>query len=351
MREQSVVGKNDPKNLKAVFGMMVRIAEADAAIQRGLSAGELQFQYYPCGGQEAIAAALSIILSKDDYMVTTYRGIHDVVAKGTPMREIMAELYGRVSGTSKGKGGPMHLSDPASGLMVTTGIVGAGIPIANGLALAASMQGSNRITTVSFGDGATSIGAFHEALNLASLWQLPVIFICQNNQYAEYTALADYTRSRSLAARADAYEMPGVQVDGNDPVALISAFRNAAQRARSGDGPTLIEALCHRLQAHAFGSEQTHMDQAALKDAIAHAPVPTFRQYLLDEGICTEKDLLAMEKEARQEVEDAIDFARNEPRPSADELYIDVFADPAMIPGAAAIRPEQVESDAVKCRP
>jgi len=341
MNEQTAVDNNSPETLKAIYQVMVRIAAADAAIQRGLSAGELQFQYYPCGGQEAIAAALSIILNEDDYMVTTYRGIHDIIAKGTPMREIMAELYGRISGTSKGKGGPMHLSDPASGLMVTTGIVGAGIPIANGLGLSASLQDNDRITAVSFGDGATNIGAFHEALNLASLWRLPVIFVCQNNQYAEYTAMADYTRSPSLAARAAAYEMPGVQVDGNDPIALADTFHNAAERARAGNGPTLVEALCHRLQGHAFGSEQTHMDQAALKDAIAHAPVPGFRQRLLDEGVCSEEDLMAMDQQARQEADDAMDFARNESQPTADELYTDVFADPMLIPGAGATRPRR----------
>ena len=348
MNEQTVVEHKAPATLQAIFRMMVRIAAADSAIQRGLSAGELQFQYYPCGGQEAIAAALSIILNKDDYMVTTYRGIHDIIAKGTPMREIMAELFGRISGTSKGKGGPMHLSDPASGLMVTTGIVGAGIPIANGLGLAAILQGSGRVTAVSFGDGATSIGAFHEALNLASLWQLPVIFICQNNQYAEYTALAQYTRTRSLASRAQAYEMPGVEVDGNDPIALVDAFRNAAERARSGEGPTLIEALCHRLQGHAFGSDQTHMDQAALKEAIAHAPIPTFRQHLLSTGICSEEELASMETEAREEVDDAMDFARSEPQPTADELYTDVFVNPELIPGRAVTKqslPDPVASE------
>jgi 2-oxoisovalerate dehydrogenase E1 component len=240
----------------------------------------------------------------------------------------------------------MHLSDPASGLMVTTGIVGAGIPIANGLGLSASLLGNNRITAVSFGDGATSIGAFHEALNLASLWRLPVIFVCQNNQYAEYTALADYTRSPSLAARAAAYEMPGVQVDGNDPIALTHTFREAAERARAGDGPTLVEALCHRLQGHAFGSEQTHMDQAALKNAIARAPVPGFRQRLLDEGVCSEKELAAMDQQARQEADDAMDFARNEPQPSADELYADVFADPTLIPEVGAARTAQPDPEA-----
>lgn len=340
MNETNHPEHDTPERMRELFRMMARIAEADTAIQSSLSAGELQFQYYPCGGQEAIAAALSQVLTRDDYMVTTYRGIHDIVAKGTPMREIMAELYGRISGTSKGKGGPMHLSDPASGMMVTTGIVGAGIPIANGLGLAASLQGTGRITAVSFGDGATSIGAFHEALNLASLWQLPVIFVCQNNQYAEYTALADYTRSRSLAARADAYEMPGVRVDGNDPVALLDALSAAAERARSGGGPTLVEAVCHRLQGHAFGSEQTHMDQAALEQALANAPVPAFRQRLLDEGVCAEEELAAIEEEARGEVEAAVEYARSEPAPGLDELDTDVFADRSLLPGAGSAAPE-----------
>ena len=245
----------DHELMLRIYTTMVRISEADKAIQRGLSAGELQFQYYPAGGQEAIPAGIAPHLRREDYAVITYRCIHDVVAKGTPLKEIMAEMYGRAAGTSKGKGGPMHLSDPHAGLMVTTGIVGAGLPIANGLALATQMQGSGRVTVVNFGDGATSTGAFHEALTLASVWKLPVVFVCQNNQYAEYTALAEYTRSENFAKKADAYEIPGVRVDGNDPLAVYAAAGDAIARARRGDGPMFIEAVCHRLQGHAFGSD------------------------------------------------------------------------------------------------
>ena len=318
-----------------LYRTMVRVAAADDAIQRGLSAGEIQFQYYPCGGQEAIAAGLAAALSQEDYLLTTYRGIHDIVAKGTPMREIMAELYGRVSGTSKGKGGPMHLSDPAMGLMMTTGIVGAGIPVANGLALAASLRGEDRVTAVCFGDGASSIGAFHEALNLASLWNLPVVFICQNNQYAEYTALREYTRNTDIASRAAAYSMRGEQVDGTDPVTMMQALTDAAERARSGAGPTLVEAVCHRLQGHAFGGEQTHMDRNALERALENAPLPTFRQRLLNAGIVDEQALVELETAARAEVDEAINFAQADKYPDAEELYIDVFADPGQIPGRA----------------
>jgi 2-oxoisovalerate dehydrogenase E1 component len=326
----------DHSGLKDIYRIMVRIAEADAAIQRGLSAGEIQFQYYPCGGQEAIAAALSAVIQPDDHMCTTYRGIHDIVAKGTSLEEVMAELYGKLSGTCKGKGGPMHLSDPASGLMVTTGIVGAGMPIANGLGLAAQMQKTGRVTSVSFGDGATSIGAFHEAMNLAALWQLPVVFVCQNNQYAEYTSLDQYTRSESFAARAEGYGMPGVRVDGGDAVALYEAFSQAFARARSGGGPTLVEAVCHRLQGHAFGSDQEHMDAAALEEAVANAPLTRYRNQLLAESAASEEELDAIVAEERAAVDAAMDFARNAEPPGPEELYVDVFGDPRLVPDGSA---------------
>jgi pyruvate/2-oxoglutarate/acetoin dehydrogenase E1 component/TPP-dependent pyruvate/acetoin dehydrogenase alpha subunit len=315
-----------------LYSTMVRINEADKAIQRGLSAGEIQFQYYPAGGQEAIPAGIAPHLRKDDYAVITYRCIHDIVAKGTPLREIMAEMYGRAAGTSKGKGGPMHLSDPHSGLMVTTGIVGAGLPIANGLALAAQLQGTGRIAVVNFGDGATSTGAFHEALTLASVWKLPVVFVCQNNQYAEYTALAEYTRCSSFAKKADAYEIAGARVDGTDPVAVHAVAGEAIARARRGDGPTMIEAVCHRLQGHAFGSDDAHMDRVALERAKKNAPVPVFRARLLSERVATEAELVATEAAIRAEVDEAIAFARQAPAPAPEELYTDIFANGAGVP-------------------
>jgi 2-oxoisovalerate dehydrogenase E1 component len=216
--------------------------------------------------------------------------------------------------------------------MVTTGIVGAGMPIANGLGLAAQMQGQDRVTVVSFGDGATSIGAFHEALNLAAVWQLPVVFLCQNNQYAEYTSLAEYTKSESFAARADAYGMPGTRVDGGDVSALHGALQDACERARSGQGPTLVEAVCHRLQGHAFGSDQAHMDQAALQAAKANAPLTRLREQLIADGVATAEELDAVVSEERAAVDAAQNFAREAPAPDASELYADIFADPAAIP-------------------
>jgi pyruvate/2-oxoglutarate/acetoin dehydrogenase E1 component/TPP-dependent pyruvate/acetoin dehydrogenase alpha subunit len=322
---------SEPK-LIDFYRTMLRIAEADKAIQRALSAGELQMQYYPAGGQEAIAAGLAPLMQREDYMVITYRCIHDIVAKGTPLKEIMAELFGRTTGTSKGKGGPMHLSDPASGLMVTTGIVGAGIPIANGLGLASQLRNDRRATIVTFGDGATSTGAFHEALGVAALWKLPVLFVCQNNQYAEYSAIADYTSNADFASRAGSYRIPGVRVDGTDPLQVYEAARAALERARRGEGPTLLEATCHRLQGHSFGSDESHMDAAALSAARKASPVATIRARLLESAADSEAEVEQLEAEVKREVSEAMTFARTSPVPPPAELYVDVFSDPGSIP-------------------
>ncbi|MFT7285970.1 MAG: pyruvate/2-oxoglutarate/acetoin dehydrogenase E1 component/TPP-dependent pyruvate [Halieaceae bacterium] len=317
----------------SIYRTMVRIHACDKAIQRGLASGALQFQYYPCGGQEAIPAAIAPLIETEDFFVTTYRGIHDVVAKGTPIADIIAEMYGKEAGTSKGKGGPMHLSDPHSGLMVTTGIVGAGVPIANGLALAEQIRESGRVTLCSFGDGAANIGAVHEALNLASLWSLPIVFICQNNLYAEYTDFSQSTRVRSIADRGSAYAMASASVDGTDPEAVHAAAKVAIERARSGGGPTLLECVAPRLQGHSFGSDEGHMDAELLASGKANPPLARFRARVLQEGWASEDDLLAIEAEAAAEVSAAQALADSSPEPKAGELYEDVYASADLLPG------------------
>lgn len=316
----------------SIYETMARIHAADQRIQDGLKSGDLQFQYYPAGGQEAIAASIGALLTADDSYVTTYRVIHDIVAKGAPMNEIMAEMYGKETGTSKGKGGPMHLSDPKSGLVVTTGIVGAGAPIANGLALADQMRGTGRVTVCSFGDGAANIGAVHEALNMAALWGLPVVFVCQNNLYAEYTSFEQSTKSNSIADRASGYGMAGERCDGCDPASVYAAAKRAIDRARAGEGPTLLECVAPRLQGHAFGSEQTHMDQERLSHDLANAPMITVRQRLLDEGIADESRLAGIDAAAAEEVEKAEAFAKASPEPDPSELYTEIFEDKKFLP-------------------
>lgn len=324
----------DAQTAVDIYRTMARIAATDARIQQGLAAGDLQFQYYPCGGQEAIPAAIAPLLSKDDKSVITYRCIHDIVAKGTPIREIIAEIYGRETGTSKGKGGPMHLSDPNSGLMVTTGIVGAGAPIAAGIALGEQLKGSGRVVTCSFGDGAANIGAVHEALNLAALWKLPVIFVCQNNLYAEYTSFGESTASPDIASRAAGYGMVGERVDGTDPFAIHAAAARAIARARAGEGPTLLECVAHRLQGHSFGSEEGHMDAALLAAARAANPVKAYRQRLIDTGYAEAAALDAIDAAVANEIDDAQAFADSSQVPPARELTTDIFASAIDLPYA-----------------
>ena len=317
--------------LTDVYRTMVRIAACNEKIEQLLATGAAQFQYYPCRGQEAIPAAISIALTTDDTVLTTYRGIHDVVAKGTPMNEIMAEILGRMTGTSKGKGGPMHLSDPNCGLMVTTGIVGATLPIATGLGLAAKIKSSGQVVICNFGDGAANIGAFGESLNMASLWNLPIVFVCQNNRYAEYTSFEESTRMASVAERAAGYSMPGESVDGTDPNAVYAAASAAIDRARNGGGPTLLECVAHRLQGHSFGSDETHMNQENLAAARASTPIQKLRQTLLDSGLA-ETEVSNIDDAARSEAEGAVAEAMDAPEPAQSELFTDVFADPTAIP-------------------
>ncbi|MFT4874032.1 thiamine pyrophosphate-dependent enzyme [Congregibacter sp.] len=316
-----------------IFRNMVRIQACDKAIQRGLASGALQFQYYPCGGQEAIPAAMAPLINRDDFFVTTYRGVHDVIAKGTPMSEVIAEMYGTAAGTSKGKGGPMHLSDPYSGLMVTTGIVGAGVPIANGLALAEQIRDSDKVTLCSFGDGAANIGAVHEALNMAALWQLPVVFVCQNNLYAEYTDFSASTRVKSIADRGAAYAMASASVDGTDPEAVYAAASEAIARARSGEGPTLLECVAPRLQGHSFGSDEGHMDAELLAEGRANPPLARFRTRVLKEGWATEELLADIEKEAAAEVSAAQEAADSAPEHESGEFFEDVYESASLLPG------------------
>src|SRR5579862_7348605 len=222
----------EPAVLVEIYRQMSRIRAVDKAIQAGLSGGKFFFSYWPMSGQESIPATISQLISSRDYMVTTYRGIHDQVAKGVGLEGLFAEMLGRIDGVNKGKGGSPHISDPASGSMLTTAIVGGGAPIANGLALAAQMRGEKRVTIVNFGDGATSIGAVHEAMNLAGVWKLPVIFLCQNNQIGEYTKIPDYTASKDFASRAAGYGFKGVRLDANDPIAFHNGMKEVIAEVR-----------------------------------------------------------------------------------------------------------------------
>lgn len=309
-----------------IYRRATLVRQCDDRFQSVIRAGRLAAPYYCPRGQEIVAAAMSAALTDEDYVVTIYRGLHDQLCKGVPLKELWAEYAGRATGSCKGKGGPMHITHPATGVVVTTGIVGSGMPIANGLGLASQVNGDGRIAVSNFGDGASNIGAFHEALNLASVWKLPVVFLCQNNEFAEHTSYAKGTSVASVADRASSYSMPGVSVDGNDPVAMYEAARAAVNRARAGEGPTLIEARTFRLRGHVFGDPGHYIPKARMEQAEKDDPVPRFRAWLLSEGVCDSAVLEAIEARIAQELDEAVEFAFNSPYPDVIELRRDVFA-------------------------
>jgi acetoin:2,6-dichlorophenolindophenol oxidoreductase subunit alpha len=317
---------DDGSMQRRLYALMVLMKAADDRLSKGIGTGEFMCVYWPSRGQEAIAAALGVALRPDDQLVTTYRGLHDLIGKGVPLEEIYGEMMGRTVGASRGKGGTMHIAKPEVGVMLSTGIVGAGPPVAVGLAMAAKRKGLDRVTVVSFGDGATNTGSFHEAANMAALWDLPMVFVCQNNQYAEMTPTADTMKLEQVADRAAGYGMPGVRVDGNDPLAVKAALDAALQRARGGAGPTFIECVTFRFRGHYFGDRMPYIPKNQLEAALAADPVPRFRRHLADAGTCGEDELAGIEDEAAATVEAALQAVMSADSPTADELDRDVYA-------------------------
>lgn len=326
MSDTCETGVPEPAVLRRMFEIVTAISRTDAEFRKLLLAGRARSTYYSPKGQECISAGIGALLRRDDYVVTTYRGLHDQLGKGVPMRELFAEFLGRATGTCKGKGGPMHVTHPASGLMVTTGIVGSGLPIANGLAWSSLLHGTDQVTVVNFGDGASNIGAFHEALNMAAVWDLPVIFVCQNNRYGEHTRYEAATSVPQVALRASGYGIPGCTVDGNDPVAVYGAVRAAVTRARAGAGPTLVEAMTYRFWGHIFGDDMRYMPAEERQAAMDADPAVRYRNWLVDQGHLDEADLAAIESEVDAAIADAMHFALGSPPPGPAELVTDVYA-------------------------
>jgi pyruvate dehydrogenase E1 component alpha subunit len=321
-----------PDVQRDIYALMVLMKAADDRLSKGIGTGEFMCVYWPSRGQEAIAAAMGVSLRPDDQLVTTYRGLHDLIGKGVPLEEIYGEMMGRTVGASRGKGGTMHIAKPEKGVMLSTGIVGAGPPVAVGLAMAAKRKRIDRVTVVSFGDGATNTGSFHEAANMAALWDLPLVFVCQNNLYAEMTPTADTMKLEQVADRAAGYGMPGIRVDGNDPLAVKSALDDALQRARDRAGPTFIECVTFRFRGHYFGDRMPYIPKDQLAAAMAADPVPRFRSHLAETGVCDEDELDRIDAEALATVETALKAVMSADSPSIDELDQDVYATPIKFP-------------------
>ena len=308
-----------------MYERMVTIRRFEEQSRREADAGKLRGMHSSIG-QEAVPTGICAHLRDDDYVLGTHRSHHHCIAKGVDLNEMMAELLGKATGTNKGKGGTMHIADINKGMLGANGVVGSNIPVATGVALSAKVRGSDQVSVVFFGDGASSQGSLHESMNIASIWKLPVLFVCENNRYAESTPFEYAVAGGSIANRAPGYDMPGVQVDGQSALDMFEVGKEAVARARAGEGPTLIEAQTYRYQGH-FGADdplgyrtQEEEDYYEARDCIK-----TLRAHITDGGYATEADVDVIEASALAAVVAATTFADESPFPDASELTTDVY--------------------------
>jgi acetoin:2,6-dichlorophenolindophenol oxidoreductase subunit alpha len=296
---------------------------AEASYMRGLIHGTMHLSI----GQEASAVGSTLPLAPHDYILSTHRGHGHCIAKGADPARMFAEFFGKENGYCRGRGGSMHIADVEGGNLGANGIVAGGLPIAVGVGMSINMQKQDRVCMVFFGDGATNEGAFHEALNMASIWKLPIVFVCENNKYGMSMDIARAMAVPHVADRASAYAMPGFAVDGNDLAAVASASQRAVMRARAGDGPTLIECKTYRLRGHSKSDRNLYRTKEEIDTWRENDAILRLEKELLAHGRCTAPELRAIEDTARQAIDAALEFAKASPDPDPRELTRDVYAE------------------------
>jgi pyruvate dehydrogenase E1 component alpha subunit len=276
-------------------------------------------------GEEAIATGLCSHLDDDDFITSTHRGHGHCIAKGVDVKPMMAELYGKATGACKGKGGSMHIADVDKGMLGANGIVGAGGPLACGPGLMAKTLGTKQVTVCFFGDGAAEQGTMHESMNLAAIWKLPVVFVCENNGYAETTPWGYHCAAKDISDRAVAYDMPGATVDGTDFFAVFEAAEEAIGRARRGEGPSLIEARGFRYYGHFQGDSMLYFTDEEKARNRARDPIATYRKRVLDRKLVSEEELDAIDAKVEAALDEAVKFAEDSPMPDVAEVTTDVY--------------------------
>lgn len=308
------------------YKTMCRIRLFEETVEKLFLEGQIPGFVHLYIGEEAIATGVCANLTKSDYIASTHRGHGHTIAKGADLKRAMAEIFGKKTGLCKGKGGSMHIADFSVGMLGANGVVGGGFNLAVGAGLAISMQKRKDVSVVFFGDGASNRGTFHEAANLAAAWKLPVIFVCENNQYASTTPHGTQTSVENIADRAVGYGMPGVIVDGNDVFAVHEAAKEAVERARNGGGPTLIEAKTYRIKGHFVGDPELYRTREEVNYQFENNdPIKRFERKALQENLLTKKEMEAIKEEVRKEIEEALEFAQNSPYPHKDELFDDLY--------------------------
>jgi pyruvate dehydrogenase E1 component alpha subunit len=316
------------EKLAEIYEKMFRIRKFEETAGNLFAQGLIPGLIHLYIGEEAVAVGVCSNLTQDDCVISTHRGHGHCIAKGGDVRRMMAELLGKETGYSKGRGGSMHIIAPEIGVMGSSGIVGAGIPIAAGLGLAANVKKTRKVVACFFGDGASNTGTFHEGLNLAAVWKLPIVFICENNLYAISVPMRKSTPVENVADRAVAYGIPGVIVDGMDVIAVHRMTREAVERARSGKGPTLIECKTYRFRGHFEGDPKgggVYRSEAEMAEWQNKCPIKIFKTKLIENKIFTEKETEEIEQRSIKEIEEAVEFAKNSPYPPASEVTNNVL--------------------------
>ena len=313
--------------LLALYEQMAVIRRTERAAHDLFLAGLVKGTTHLAAGHEAVAVGASASLRPDDYVFATYRGHHHAIARGATPEECLAELMSKATGVCKAKGGSMHLTKASAGMLGSYAIVGAHLPLAAGAAWSAKLRGSGQVAVAFFGDGATNIGAFHEALNIASVWSLPVLFICENNLYMEYTPIGSVTAVPNPAAdRAPAYAIPAEVIDGNDVVVVANSVARATERARSGEGPTVIEARTYRHFGHSRTDPASYRPQEEVQEWLQRDPLDIAKARLTALGV-PEGDVAAADERAGELVAAAVKAAREAPAPDPADAFTDVWAD------------------------
>lgn len=312
-----------------MYYALVRIRQFEAQVQRLARAGEVPGFAHLSSGQEAVAVGVCAHLTRDDVLFTSHRGHGHVLAKGSDLGRTFAEILGRQSGLCHGRGGSMHLVDASVGVLGATGVVAGNLALAAGAAWAAQAQGRNTISVVFFGDGATGAGVFHETLNLSALWRLPVLFVCENNGYAEFTSREEHSNVQHVSAFAFPYAIPTKTIDGNDLPTVYAAAREAIAGLRGGTGPYLLECMTYRMAGHYVGDAQQYRSKQELAAMQEKCPIERLRRDLLAQG-ATPQELDAIAELANQEVQQAVERARSSPRPDPAAVLDDVYRTPAL---------------------
>ncbi|MGE7114115.1 thiamine pyrophosphate-dependent dehydrogenase E1 component subunit alpha [Lysinibacillus sp. NPDC047702] len=317
----------DKQDLKKMLYDMILIRKFEETLKQLYQQGKIHGTMHLCIGQEATAVGACFPLNNEDKITSTHRGHGHSIAKGTDVKKMVAELLGKVTGHCKGKGGSMHIADMTVGNLGANGIVAAGLPLGVGAALTSKMKELGYVVLCFFGDGATNEGAFHESLNLASIWKLPIIFFCENNLYGMSGSIKEMTNIESIAVRGSSYGIPSETINGNNILEVIKATQDAVERAKQGNGPTLIEAETYRWEGHSRSDARKYRTREEEKEwKKAKDPIEAFKEVLISNNVINENEFIELNEKAQNQMKEAVEYAENSDDPSLDTLMTDIYA-------------------------